>query len=140
MNYLLDTCVLSEYVKRNPNTQVINWLDNQDEASLNISIVSIAEIKKGIIRIENSQPNRYLKLWNWLQKLEQRFGSRIIPLDNSIIDTWATICGKSEAKGHKLPIMDSLIAATAYQYDMVVVTRNISDFNFSSIQIFSPWE
>ena len=140
MKYLLDTCVLSEYVKKNPNSQVINWLDDQDETSLYVSILSIAKLKKGIIRIQNSQPNRYHKLWNWLQKLEQRFNSRIVPLDNNIINTWATICGQSEAKGNKLPIMDSLIAATAYQYDMIIVTRNITDFTFSSIEVFSPWE
>lgn len=140
MNYLLDTCVLSEYVKKYPNTQVINWLDDRDETSLYVSILSIAELKKGIIRIQNSQPNRYQRLWNWLQKLEQRFNSRIVPLDNNIINTWATICGQSEAKGNKLPIMDSLIAATAYQYDMVVITRNVADFTFSSIEVFSPWE
>ena len=140
MNYLLDTCVLSEYVKKNPNTQVIKWLDDQDETSLFISILSIAELKKGIIRIQNSQPNRYQKLWNWLQQLEQRFNPRIIPLDNDIINTWATICGQSEAKGQKLPIIDSLIAATAYQYNLIVVTRNISDFTFPSIEVFSPWE
>ena len=109
MNYLLDTCVLSEYVKKNPNYQVINWLDNQDETSLFISILSTAELKKGIIKIQKSQPNRYQKLWNWLQKLEPRFASRILPLDEKTINTWAIICGHSEAEGKKLPIMDSLI-------------------------------
>ncbi|MDJ0680185.1 MAG: type II toxin-antitoxin system VapC family toxin [Xenococcaceae cyanobacterium MO_167.B52] len=140
MNYLLDTCVLSEYVKKNPNYQVINWLDNQDETSLYVSIISIAELKKGIIRIQSSKPNRYHKLRNWLQKLEQRFHSRILPLDENIMNTWATICGQSEAKGNKLPVIDSFIAATAYQYDMIIVTRNIADFSFSSIKVFSPWD
>ena len=63
MNYLLDTCVLSEYVKKNPDSQVIHWLDNREETSLYISILSIAELKKGIIRRQNSQPNRHHKLW-----------------------------------------------------------------------------
>ena len=77
MKYLLDTCVLSEYVKKKPNYQVINWLDSQDESNLFISILSRAELKKGIIRIKTSQPERYRKLWNWLQKIDQRFAERI---------------------------------------------------------------
>jgi len=58
MNYLLDTCVLSEYVKKQPNTAVIDWLDQQKEDDFLISIVSIGELKKGIIKLEQSQPIR----------------------------------------------------------------------------------
>ena len=57
----------------------------------------------------------------------------------NILDIWAKTCGESEAKGNKLPIMDSLIAATAYEHDLTIVTRNIGDFNFSSVKVFSPW-
>ena len=140
MNYLLDTCIISEYVKKKPNQQVIKWLDGQDEASLFISILTIAELKKGIIKIKNSQPERYQKLTKWLPKVEQRFAGRILPLNNNLLDTWATICGESEGKGKKLPIMDSLIAATAYEYNLIIVTRNVSDFNFSLLKVFSPWD
>ncbi len=140
MKYLLDTCVLSEYVKNKPNQKVIDWLDNQEESSLFISIITIAEIKKGIIKIEKSQPNRYEKLLVWLQQIEQRFTNRILPLNNNIFDNWAKICGQAEAEGQKLPIMDSLIAATANENHLIIVTRNISDFAFSSVNIFSPWD
>ena len=140
MNYLLDTCIISEYVKKKPNQQVIQWLDGQDEASLFISILTIAELKKGIIKIKNSQPERHQKLTKWLPKVEQRFAGRILPLNNNLLDTWATICGESEGKGKKLPIMDSLIAATAYEYNLIIVTRNVSDFNFSLLKVFSPWD
>jgi predicted nucleic acid-binding protein len=75
-----------------------------------------------------------------LNQIEQRFTERILPLSNNILDVWANHCGESEAKGKKLPIIDSLIAATAYQYNLIIVTRNIKDFNFTSIKVFSPWE
>ena len=140
MTYLLDTYVISEYVKKQPNQQVINWIDVQEESSLFISIITIAEIKKGIVRIEKSQPSRYQKLEKWLQKIEQRFTNRILPLNENILDTWAKICGQSEAQGKKLPIMDSLIAATASENNLVIVTRNLSDFAFSSVNVFSPWD
>ncbi len=84
MSYLLDTCVLSEYVKKKPNETVIQWLDEQEEASLFISLLSIGEIKKGIIKIEKKQPQRYQKLNRWLQKVESRFLGRIIDLDREI--------------------------------------------------------
>jgi toxin FitB len=140
MNYLLDTCVISEYIKKKPNQQVIDWLDAQTETSLLVSILTIAELKKGILKIKYSQPSPYQKLTKWLQTIEDRFNQRILPLSNDILDTWATICGESEAKGQKLPIMDSLILATAYQYNLTIVTRNLGDFNFPPIQAFSPWD
>lgn len=140
MNYLLDTCVLSEYTKKNPNFYVINWLDFQNESGLFISILSIAEIKKGIVRIEDSQSDRANKLKTWVETLQTRFIDRIIPLDEKILNCWAVICGRSEAKGVKLPIMDSLIAATAYEYQLTIVTRNVTDFNFSTVKVFSPWD
>ncbi len=140
MNYLLDTCVLSEYVKKKPNLQVIQWLDEQNEDALFISILTIAELRKGIIKIKNSQASRYQKLNNWLLKIEQRFTDRILTLDKNILDTWAVICGESEAIGKKLPIMDSLIASTASQHNLIIVTRNIDDFQFFSNQLFNPWD
>lgn len=140
MKYLLDTCVLSEYIKKKPDQKVINWLDQQEESSLFISIITIAEIKKGIIKIKNSEPNRYQKLNHWLQKIEQRFNQRILSLTENILDHWATICGESEAKGKKLPIIDSLITATAYENGLIIVTRNISDFDLSLVKTFNPWD
>ena len=140
MSYLLDTCVLSEYTKKNPNSQVIDWLEGQEEVGLFISILSIAEIRKGIIRITDSQPDRANKLRIWVEKLQTRFIDRILPLDEKILNSWAVICGKSEAKGVKLTIMDSLIAATAYEYQLTIVTRNVTDFNFSTVKVFSPWD
>jgi predicted nucleic acid-binding protein len=101
VKYLLDTCVLSEYVKKKPNHQVIDWVDNQDELSLFVSILSVAELKKGIIRIKKSQPSRYKKLNNWLQKLEQRFVNRILP-KNMKINTWADICGQIIPHGNQV--------------------------------------
>lgn len=140
MSYLLDTCVLSEYTKKNPNSQVIDWVDEQEEAGLFISILSIAEIRKGIVRITDSQPDKANKLRKWLEKLQTRFIERILPLDEKILNSWAVICGKSETKGVKLPVMDSLIAATAYEYGLTIVTRNVTDFNFSMVKVFSPWD
>ena len=140
MNYLLDTCVLSEYVKKQPNTVVINWLDQQREEHLLISILSIGELKKGIIKLEQSQPVRSKRLWEWVERIEVRFEGRILKINQSVIDRWARLCGELEAKGTKLSVMDSLIAATALVYDLAVVTRNVNDFSATTVKIFNPWE
>ncbi len=120
--------------------KVIQWLDEQEEDSLFISLLSIGEIRKGIIKIQERQPQRYQKLRQWIETVELRFSERIIILDYNVINCWAEICGQCEAKGQKLPIMDSLIAATAYEYNLILVTRNVTDFQFSPVHIFSPWD
>ncbi len=140
MTYLLDTCVISEYIKKQPNNQVIYWLDEQPESSLFISVLMIGELKKGVIKIKNSNPNRYNKLWQWIIQVETRFQNRILSLNQNVIDIWATMCGENEAKGKKLAVMDSLIAATAIEFDLIIVTRNIDDFDSFSVKIFNPWD
>ena len=84
MNYLIDTCVISEFVKRKPNNHVRNWFNQQQESHTFISVISIAEIKKGIYKIKPSQPERALKLQSWLDMLELSFSQRILPINDDI--------------------------------------------------------
>ncbi len=140
MNYLLDTCVISEYIKKQPNNKLIDWLDEQPETSLFISILTIGELKKGVIKIKNTNLNRYNKLSQWIIQIETRFQDRILPLNQNVINIWAKMCGENEAKGKKLPVMDSLIASTAIEFDLIIVTRNIDDFDSLSVKTFNPWD
>lgn len=140
MSYLVDTCVISEYIKKKPNELVIEWLDNQTKDNLWLSILTIAELKKGIFKIRNSQPKRYQKLSQWLEIVKTKFDGHILPLNEEIFNIWAEITAESEASGKKLSVIDSLIGATAQQYNLIIVTRNINDFNFSSLPILNPWE
>ena len=78
MSWLLDTCTLSEYVQRSPTPRVIAWLDEQDEASLFLSVVSLGEIEKGILTLRATDPIRSQKLTAWLGQVEQRFAGRIL--------------------------------------------------------------
>ena len=138
MSWLLDTCALSEYAKKLPASRVINWLDEQDEDSLYISVISLGEIEKGILKLQASDPQRSQKLTAWLGKLEQRFATRILPLDAAALHVWAQIAAKSELAGHPLPVMDGLIMATAQCHGLTVVTRNVQDFT-QYPQVFNPW-
>ena len=138
MSWLLDTCALSEYVRKAPAPEVIRWLDEQDEASLFISVISLGEIEKGILKLRASDPRRSQKLTAWLGKVEQRFAGRILPLDAAALHVWAQITARAELVGQPLPVMDGLIMTTAQCHGLTVVTRNVQDFT-PYPQVFNPW-
>ena len=138
MSWLLDTCALSEYVRKAPAPEVIRWLDEQDEASLFISVISLGEIEKGILKLRASDPRRSQKLTAWLGKVEQRFAGRILPLDAAALHVWAQIAATAELAGQPLPVMDGLIMATAQCHGLTVITRNVQDFTLYP-QVFNPW-
>lgn len=138
MSWLLDTCALSEYVQKAPAPQVIAWLDEQDEASLFISVISLGEIEKGILKLRKADPRRSQKLTAWLGKVEQRFAGRILPLDAAALHVWAQFTAHAESGGQPLPVMDALLMASAQCHGLTIVTRNVRDFA-SYPQIFNPW-
>jgi toxin FitB len=139
MSWLLDTCTLSEYAKRNPAEQVIAWLDEQDEASLFLSVITLGEIEKGILKLRASDPRRSQKLTAWLAKVEQRFAGRTLSLDAAALHVWAQICAHTELAGQPLPVMDSLLMATAQCHGLTIVTRNVQDFSPYPL-LFNPWD
>ncbi len=138
MSWLLDTCALSEYTKKAPAPKVIAWLDEQDETSLFISVISLGEMEKGILKLRAADPRRSQKLTAWLGKVEQRFAGRILPLDAAALHVWAQISAHTELAGQPLPVMDSLLMATAQCHGLTVVTRNVQEFA-SYPQVFNPW-
>ena len=138
MSWLLDTCALSEYAKKSPAPEVINWLDEQDETSLFISVITLGEIEKGILKLRANDPIRSQKLTAWLGKVEQRFAGRILPLDAAALHVWAQLAAHAELAGQPMPVMDGLLMATAQCHGLTVVTRNVQDFT-PYPQVFNPW-
>ena len=138
MSWLLDTCALSEYARRAPAPQVIAWLDEQDEASLYLSVITLGEIEKGILKLRQTDPARSQKLTAWLGKVEQRFAGRILPLDTAALHVWAQIAARMELSGQPLPVMDGLLMATAQCHGLTIVTRNVQDFA-PYPQVLNPW-
>jgi predicted nucleic acid-binding protein len=131
--------VLSEYAKRTPEERVIAWLDEQDETSLYLSVITIGEIEKGILKLRAVEPRRSQKLTAWLGKVEQRFAGRILTLDVPILHAWAQIAARTELAGQPQPLMDSLLIATAQCHGLTIVTRNVQDFAYYPL-LFNPWE
>lgn len=138
MSWLLDTCAISEYAKRAPSRNVIAWLDAQDELSMFISVITLGEIEKGILKLRATDAHRSQRLTAWLGLVEQRFAGRILPLDSASLHVWAQLSANAELAGKPLPVMDGLIMATAQCHGLTVVTRNVQDFAHYP-QVLNPW-
>lgn len=139
MRYLLDTCVLSEFRRPQPNSNVIRWMDSVDEEDLCISVISIGEIRHGIEKMQPSVRRNDLALW--LEKgLIPRFDRRVIMIDIDVMLVWGPLMAKTEKAGKKMSAMDGLIAATALTKNLTLVTRNINDFSVCGVQLINPWD
>ena len=138
MKYLLDTCVISELIKQEPNPKVIQWISSLDEVNLFICVLTIAELHKGIEKLPESRKKSTLHKWVTYD-LRKRFKNRIIDFDIQAAKTWGKIQAKSELSGKTLPVIDGLIAAIGHFHDLVVVTRNIKDMKASGVELLNPW-
>ena len=138
MNYLLDTCVLSEFTRRQPDEKVIHWMERIDEERLFISVITVGEIQRGIERLPDSERKTALLVW-MNTALSERFAGRMLPLGGSTMLLWGSLTARLERLGRPLPVMDSLIAATALQHSLILATRNLDDFENSGVQLINPW-
>ena len=139
MNYLLDTCVLSEFTRRQPDKRVIHWLDSIEEEKLFISVITVGEIQRGIERLPDS--HRKTELLVWMNNgLLNRFAERIIAIDAPTMFMWGSLTARLEAAGQPMGVMDSLIVASALQNNLIVATRNVTDFLPCGVQVINPWE
>jgi predicted nucleic acid-binding protein len=139
MNYLLDTCILSEFTHRQPDKKVIQWLDSIEEEQLYISVITVGEIQRGIELLTES--HRKTELLVWMNNgLIKRFENRIISLDLPTMLQWGSLTARMESNGQPISLMDSLIIASALQHNFIIATRNISDFLPCGVQLINPWE
>ena len=139
MNYLLDTCVLSESRKKRANPSVTAWLNSVDENRLYVSVIVMAEIQQGISKLADSRQKRELQLW-LDQALLPRFGERVLDISKDVALLWGVVRGGFSKKGETLPVIDSLLGVTAIHHDLTVVTRNTADFERMPVELFNPWE
>ncbi|WFR97701.1 type II toxin-antitoxin system VapC family toxin [Rhizobium tumorigenes] len=138
MRLLLDTNVLSEVTKLRPTERVLNWLHGLDEDRTFISIVSIAEIRRGVALMEIGRKRDALDAW-LTHDLPQRFENRIIPVDGHVTLAWGDLMALAKQSGRGLASMDGLIAATAVACNLTLATRNTKDFEGFGIDLVDPW-
>jgi predicted nucleic acid-binding protein len=138
VSFLLDTNVVSEWVKLRPNAGVLAWLASADEDSVFLSVVTLAELRHGVERLGASRRKRQLD--DWLRhELAERFEGRILPIDAAVAEVWGRVVARREAAGRPIDAMDAFIAATARVHDLTVVTRNEADFAGIVEAVLSPW-
>lgn len=135
MSYLIDTNVLSELRRKSPDPGVVEWFSQRPPSTLYLSVLTLGEIRKGIEGVDDEV--RRQSLIDWLETdLPCFFTGRILSVDGAVADRWGRLIA---AAGRPLPAIDSLLAATALEHDMVLVTRNIKDFAGLPVRIFNPW-
>ena len=138
MKALLDTCVISELVAKQPNPKVVEFVDSLDPEDVYLSAITIGEIIKGIEKLPASR--RKVALLAWLKDdLLVRFDGKIVSLDKDVLMEWGTLTARLELTGRPMPAIDSLIAASARAYQMTLVTRNVVDFEGADVEILNPW-
>jgi predicted nucleic acid-binding protein len=138
VSYLLDTNVLSELVIPRPDPRVIGWLGNLDENELFISVISIAEIRRGIEMMGAGRKREWLDAWS-SNDLPARFEGRTCLVDAEIAAQWAKIMARRQSIGRVIATMDAFIAATARRHGLALVTRNTTDFAALELTLINPW-
>ena len=137
--FLLDTNCISELVRPRPEPRVIEWIETADETMLYLSVLTFGEIRKGLAGLPQSKRRTRLETWLAVE-LQARFAGRIVPIDGSIADRWGLIAAEARHKSEALSVIDGLLAATALQHNLTVVSRNAGDFKKTQVQVLNPWE
>ncbi len=135
MSYLIDTNVLSELRRKSRDPGVVAWFSQRPPTTLHLSVLTLGEIRKGIEGVGDEV--RKQTLIDWLETdLPTFFTGRILDVNGAVADRWGRLVA---AAGRPLPTIDSLLASTALEHDLVLVTRNTKDFAGLPVEVFNPW-
>jgi toxin FitB len=135
VSYLLDTNVVSETRRRQPEPRVIRWLEASAQDAHFVSVLTVGEITKGIVQRRRRDPKGADRLARWLSGLRELFSDRILVVGDAEATCWGDLAGRAE-----LPVIDGLIAATALVHDLTLVTRNTRDFALTGARLINPWQ
>jgi predicted nucleic acid-binding protein len=137
-DYLLDTNVVSELVRPNPDANLVKRVRAGDETRFHLSVLTFGEIRQRVERLPFGPRRERLRCWLEID-LTDRFQGRILDIDRRVTEIWGMIMARGAAASVGLPSVVTLIAATAERHGMVVVTRNLRDFAFAAVAAVNPW-
>ncbi len=135
--FLLDTNIIFELVRPRPEPKVKTWVAATGEDLLYLSVLTLGEIRKGIASLKDA--SRRVRLEAWLDgDLAVRFAGRILAIDLAVAGRWGRLVAQADLKS-RLPVIDGLLAATALQHNLTLVTRNTKDVAETGVPVFNPW-
>lgn len=134
--YLIDTNVISELRRREPAPRVVEWFEQRPAGQLYLSVLSLGEIRRGVEKLEEGERQRVLRAW-LEQELPAFFAGRVLPIDGAVAHRWGYLMAEM---GRPLPAIDSLLAATALEHNLVLITRNLKDVTGLPVAVINPWE
>jgi predicted nucleic acid-binding protein len=139
LSYLLDTDVVSEWAKPRPDQRIVAWLEAVDEDEVFMSVISFAELRRGVEVLPQGQRRKDLAIWI-NQDLPDRFDGRVLDVDRRVADAWGRVMARGQRSGRTMTAMDAFFAATAESYALTLVTRNVRDFESLGVPILDPWD
>jgi predicted nucleic acid-binding protein len=132
--YLLDTNVVSETRRREPHPGVLAFLASVSSSLLFLSVITVGELRRGVAARRRTDPTIAAALREWVDELAARFADQLLPVDVAVADRWGELTSPGA-----VPVVDALIAATALEHDLTVVTRNVKDFERFEVDLLDPW-
>lgn len=136
---MLDTNVVAALINPQGARSVKAWAASQDEDTFHLSVLTLAEYDKGIFNLPDDHPDRPRYIAS-RDALADRFGERVLSLHDESVRRWGRISGEvKKDTGHPPPVIDTLLAATAIEHDLYLVTRNVKDTRQSGAAVFDPW-
>lgn len=132
--YLLDTMVVSEGFKKSPTLSVVTWLNQENPASLAVSVITFGEIAAGVEKQRLNDPVAFRRIDAWLQLTQAEFHDRTLPVTAPVAIHWGALYQRLRRRD-----TDLLIAATALEHDLTLVTRNVRHFEPTGVRLFNPY-
>ena len=134
--YLIDMNVISELRRREPEPRVIRWYEQRPARQLFLSVLTLGEIRRCVERLDEGERQQALRTW-LEQELPAFFSGRLLPIDDAVAQRWGRLMAE---KGRSLPAIDSLLAATALEHNLVLVTCNFKDVADLPMAVANPWQ